>query len=422
MAEKQLKCTAIAAQHQKQWFAALRQDVFEGGKPYAIVQADMPLELFQVMGMPVVSNQWWAAMIAAKKMSSKYLDVLNDTGYSPELCRYCSLSLASTLANDPVTAPWGGLPKPAIISARLTCDCIQRVFSTWAAALGVEFVAFDAPGASHLPPRWWELSRDHWEDLFEPERLDYMIAQFKRLIKKLETITGDVFNEGALRALMNGVNQQEEYFEEARTLICNAEKCPVRMNEQMSNVMACQWLRGTDWAISHARSFRDEVQSRVDQGIAACPNEKIRLMWIGAGLWHATEFYTAFEESLGAVFVWSMYLAFGPDGYIRHGLDDPLRALASRTVSMNEQLHNPPWANEWIVNQARRHRIDAAIILTPLGTRPAATGNRFIELALERAGIPALPIVADMVDARKWKDAEMKSLVEKFLRERVRRL
>ena len=34
-------------------------------------------------------------------------------------------------------------------------------------------------------------------------------------------------------------------------------------------------------------------------------------------------------------------LAFGPDGYIRYGLDDPMAALASRTASFNEYLHNP---------------------------------------------------------------------------------
>ena len=63
-------------------------------------------------------------------------------------------------------------------------------------------------------------------------------------------------------------------------------------------------------------------------------------MWVRAGLWHDTDFYTAFEESHGAVFVWSMYLAFGPDGYIRYGFDDPIEALASRTASFNEYLHN----------------------------------------------------------------------------------
>lgn len=72
-----------------------------------------------------------------------------------------------------------------------------------------------------------------------------------------------------------------------------------------------------------------------------------------------------------------MYLAFGPDGYIRYGLEDPMRTLASRIVSMNEQLHNPPWANEWMAHQAQKNRIDAAIVLIPKGTRPSVTGSYF---------------------------------------------
>ena len=310
-----------------------------------------------------------------------------------------------------------GADFPALRSwaARLTCDCIQRVFQIWSEAFGTEFIALDAPGASDLPPRWWELSRYRWRELFEDHRLDFMVAQFNRLIESLERIASKRFDLESLRTLMEGVNRQEEYFEEVRDLICTAPRTPVRMQEQVSNVMATQWLRGSEWAISHARSFRDEVKARVESGIAACPSERIRLMWVGAGLWHDMDFYTAFEADYGAVFVWSMYLAFGPDGYIRYGLDDPLRALGSRTVSMNEQLHNPPWANEWIVDQAKRHRIDAALVLTPLGTRPSATGNRFIELALERAGIPVLPVFADMVDARSWDAADMRRKVSQFL-------
>jgi benzoyl-CoA reductase subunit B len=418
MAEKQLQCTARAAAYQKAWFAQLREDVFERQKPYAIVQADMPLELFHAMDVPVVSNQWWAAMVAAKRLAPHYLDSLDALGYHDGLCRYCSLSLASTIAGDPAQAPWGGLPKPALFSARLTCDCIQRVFEIWAAKFGSPFVPLDAPGASELPPRWWELSRYRWSELFESHRLDFMVAQFHSLIGALERITGSAFDVERLRSLMEGVNQQEQYFEEVREIICKAPKTPVRMHEQVSNVMAAQWLRGSDWAIAHARAFRDEVKERVNAGVAACPSERLRLMWVGAGLWHDTDFYTAFEERYGAVFVWSMYLAFGPDGYIRYGLDDPLRALASRTVSFNEQLHNPPWANEWIVEQAKTHRIDAALVLEPLGTRPSATGNLFIERALEAAGVPVLPIVADMVDARGWNGLEMRQKVSQFL-ERV---
>jgi benzoyl-CoA reductase subunit B len=419
MPEKQLQCTAAASEHQKQWFAQLRRDVFENHRPYAILQADMPFELFQAMDVPVVSNQWWSAVIAAKRLAPKYLDAMNSMGFHEGLCRYCSLSAAATLTGDPREAPWGGLPKPALIAARLTCDCIQRVFSIWAEAFGTEFIAIDNPGATQLPPHWWELSRRRWHELFEAHRLDLTVSQFRTIIAALERITNRKFDLNALRTLMEGVNRQEEYFGEALDLISAAPKTPVRMHEQITNVMAAQWLRGSDWAINHAKRFRNEVKSRVEAGIAANPKERLRLMWVGAGLWHDTQFYTAFEEKYGAVFVWSMYLAFGPDGYIRYGLDDPLRALASRTVSMNEQLHLPPWANEWIVEQAKRHRIDGALVLTPLGTRSSAAGNRFIERALELAGVPVLPVFADMVDPRGWNAGEMIELVGRFIEERL---
>src|SRR4029079_16664642 len=106
------------------------------------------------------------------------------------------------------------------------------------------------------------------------------------------------------------------------------------MTEQITSVMATQWVRGGEWALSHARAFRDEVKLRVGAGAAAWPGERARLMWVGAGLWHDTGFYTAFESSHRAVFVWSMYLAFGPDGYIRYGMDAREGAPASRTADL----------------------------------------------------------------------------------------
>ena len=226
-------------------------------------------------------------------------------------------------------------------------------------------------------------------------------------------------NREALRRRLEMVNQQEEVFDAVRRLIATAPETPVRMTEQISNVMATQWVRGAEWALAHARAFHDEVKHRVEGGIAACPGERARLMWVGAGLWHDTDFYTAFEESHRAVFVWSMYLAFGPDGYIRYGLDDPMAALASRTASFNEYLHNPPWAAEWIVQQARDHRINGALVLRPRSMKPAGTGRLFIERALEEAGIAVLPIEGDVVDARAWDAAAARAAVKSFLETRV---
>jgi benzoyl-CoA reductase subunit B len=419
MADKQLESTLAAAAFQKAWFLELRRRVFDDRQSYALVQADVPFELFDLLEIPAVSNQWWSSLVAAKRQAPAYIDAMAADGLSEQLCRYCSLGLATTRYRDCGQAPWGGLPPPRLLCARLTCDCIHRVFSLWAEALGAELFEIDHPGASELPPRWWELSRRRWRELVEPHRLAFVEATLERLVGRLEAISERRLDRAALTECLERVNRQEEIFDAARQLIASAPETPVRMTEQIANVMATQWVRGTDWAIRHAQTFYDEIRQRVDEGVAACPGERARLMWVGAGLWHDTDFYTAFEDSHHAVFVWSMYLAFGPDGYIRYDFDDPITALASRTASFNEYLHNPPWASEWIVEQARAHRIDAALVLEPGSMKPSATGRRFIERALEEAGIPVLPVHADVVDARAWNPAEARAAVRTFLDERV---
>jgi len=301
----------------------------------------------------------------------------------------------------------------------MTCDCVQRIFQQWADHVGAPFFALEAPGSSVLPERWWEISRHRWSELCEPYRLDLMVDELRQLCTELEKISGKPFDEDALRTFLHRVNEQEECLEEVREMIATAPQSPVRISEQITNVMATQWHRGSDWALGHAKAFRDEVRARVDAGIAACPTEKKRLMWVGAGMWHNTDFYSAFEESHGAAFVWSMYLPFGPDWYIRYGLDDPLRALASRVVTMNEVLHNPPYAPAWIVKEAKRNRIDGAVVLMPKGCRPAASGTLFITAALEAAGIPTFLLESDMVDARGWDGAAVNRDMARFIEEKL---
>ena len=127
--------------------------MIERGEPFAVAQADTPHEIFHAMDIPIVSNQWWSAYISAKRLSSRYFGVLDELGYPPNRCNYCSLGLACSLANDPATAPWGGLPKPTVLVARLTCDCIQQVFSQWAETLQTDFFAMEAPAWPQIAAR-----------------------------------------------------------------------------------------------------------------------------------------------------------------------------------------------------------------------------------------------------------------------------
>jgi benzoyl-CoA reductase subunit B len=183
----------------------------------------------------------------------------------------------------------------------------------------------------------------------------------------------------------------------------------------MPNTMIPQWHRGSDWAVEHARRFLEEVKSRIEagQGVAG---ERLRLMWIGAGLWHDTAFYSGLEEELGAVFVWSMYLPFAGAQYIRELHGKPFEALASRICSMNEVLHLPPWMDEWMVSEARRCGIDAAVVLMPPASRLSQSGTLITCESLRAAGVPVLMLDADMVDGKGWDHQAMVAHVGEFLR------
>ncbi|WP_292651019.1 2-hydroxyacyl-CoA dehydratase family protein [Nocardioides sp.] len=88
------------------------------------------------------------------------------------------------------------------------------------------------------------------------------------------------------------------------------------------------------------------MAQRIDDGVAVCPGEGRRLMWIGRGLWSDLDPYQRFHEDFGAVFVWSMYLAIAADGYVRYG-PDPLRALAARFIPFRPDAFTRPYSPDW---------------------------------------------------------------------------
>jgi benzoyl-CoA reductase/2-hydroxyglutaryl-CoA dehydratase subunit BcrC/BadD/HgdB len=414
----QLRSAQEAVAYQKEWFKSTRERLSQG-EPFVLANADTPHEIFLTMDIPVVMTQWWSAIISAKRLSPHYFDLMNERGYQRNLCRYCSLPLASAMDHNPDQAPWGGLPKPTLVLARLTCDALTKIFERLAREYQAIFFPLEHSAPTSSYPLWWERIKDHWNEVIEPHRLDLMVEELKALIRFLEVTTGKTFSHAKFVKVMELINRQEAYYKKTRDLIAETVPCPVGLPDQIASTMNSQWHRGTPWGLDHARRFYEEVKERVKKGEAACQNEKARLMWIGPGLWHNVPFYQYFEERYGAVFVCSIYLSLAADGYARECLNDPLRALASRHVSITELMYH----RDWLVKEARMHSVSGAVIIVSKSCiRPVggSVGWKFTQMAFEAAGIPVLPIYADVVDAREWNDEEIKGQVSRFIEEKVR--
>jgi benzoyl-CoA reductase subunit B len=415
-----MAATLAAQAHQKEEQSRFRSAVIEGGGPYVIADAVSPHEIFHTLDIPVISLAWYSAVIAAKRLSPYYFGLMDRFGYHDGLPRYSSLPFMTTLAGEPERAPYGGLPKPMMILERLRGDYTQKIGEQWAEAFGgTPVFTLDCSASTRLKSRWYEHAQHDWEDLYETHRLDFQVEQLRDLVAVAEMLSHSGFDAAKFRLVMDRVNRAGELAARAKDIIARTRPAPVSLPEQLTNIMAATWNRGSQWSIDHLQAYCEELEERAARGVGACPHEKIRLLWVNNGLWFATDFYRAFEAKYGAVFVWSMYSNFLSDGYRKYFSDDPLRALAARHISMNEQLHLPGWMAEWIIQQARDYRADAAVMLVPIGDRMASFGTNLCRLALEREGIPTLALTASMVDARLWDNAVMVRRVEQFLEERV---
>ncbi len=415
--ERNLSFAKENSAYNREWFSSLRQEVLRG-TPFAFVNADTPTEIFKAMGVPVVVNQWWASVVAAKQKSADYLGQLNALGYRSSLCKYCSLAYASTLETDPESAPWGGLPTPAVVVSSNDCGSLHKVFELWSERFDIPFFRLDRLAIQ--PPRtadWLDNLNSGWEEIFGSDAIDYLTERYKDLIGFLEDHTGQRFNPDRLRAVMDLVNRQEKYYFQTRELISAARPAPVNIADQMPATMIPQWHRGTEWGLSRAQIFHEETERRVAAGEAAAPNEQVRLMWLGTGLWYNLGFYEYFQQRYGAVFVWSIYTAIAADAYPTYG-PDPLRALAGRMTKIQALLNTAPYNIEWFKREAQKAGINGVVSLTG-GTeddcRETFGQHHLLRRAFEDIGVPVLRLGVDNADARSFDDEAIRARVGAFI-------
>ncbi|QAY75286.1 2-hydroxyacyl-CoA dehydratase family protein [Sphingosinicella sp. BN140058] len=387
---KSLESVATFGRYQRDWFASVRAQVAEGA-PFAIVNANAPQEILRAFDMPFVINQWWASIVAAKQQSSRYSALLAARDFPTDVEAYSAQGLAAAFDEDPDAAPWGGLPKPDFVHAILSSDPAGKIFREWADATGATPFLYERTidPRSDITIRWWEDLPERWADVLEPERIDLMVAELETVIAAVESGTGRRFSGARFAEVMTLVNEQEEYYRRTRDLIATTIPAPISIVDSMPATMVPQWHRGTIWARDAAKAFYEEVAARVENGLAAVPHERVRLMWVGRGLWSEMGFYQKWEESHGAVFVWSMYLALAADGYIRtlEGGRDPMRALAARFMTMGDELRMPTWAGPWNVREAQSHQVDGVVALRD--------ADPFVIRALRDAGFPVLQLSVD---------------------------
>jgi benzoyl-CoA reductase subunit B len=367
-----------------------------------------------------ITSEPYAASIAAnREFSNRCLEATERAGYARDLCSYMRNYWGSLLLDEFL---WGGkFPKPDFIWQDHIC-CSHAKWYQVVCDMEPEIPHFSIDVA--VGP----------EQEINDNKIDYLVGQMHDGIEWLEKVTGREYNDDLLIEAVHNECRATSVWAE----ICNLNKAiPAPLEEK---TMYSLYVLGT--LMKHSKivadfyeELRDEVQDRVDNGIAAVANERCRLMSDTQPPWGFLSLFRYLEE-FGAISVGSLY-TFGliglwevkPDGTWgprttpqQLGVEIKDRDHALRVLT-EWNLHKPEWQHfysphvktDMMVRIAKEWSLDGVMLHYNRGCEGLTVGIAENRLGLIEAGYPVMTFEGNMGDEREFDLARTMTRVDTFM-------
>lgn len=418
-----LKCWQKAKELRQDYYRSFEEAKSKGGLrwmgsawAFDAVPAGLGKDVFSMTGEP-----YGASCAFNKPVSLKYLKAAENFGFARDLCSYMRNYWGSILENESVFG--GKFPRADFGWTQHIC-CSHAKWYQNACELegGVPLFAVDV-GAGAYPP-------------FEPEmyqhRVDYVAGQLLDGIEWLEKITGREFqDELFLEAAWNDIRSTNRWAE-----ICMLNRAvPAPLDEKsIYSLYVFGVLEKSNGAFADFYDeLYEEVKDRVERGIAAVPNEKLRWMSDTQPPWGFLKIYRYMEE-WGAVSIGSLY-TYGLTGmwlYDEENQDlrprplpparpttreEACNMLADWHLSKPEYQHfyHPEYKTKMMDAIARKWGCEGIILHYNRGCEGLSTGIAENRLGLIKRGHRVMTYEGNMGDEREFDETATKNRIDIFL-------
>lgn len=390
------------ARDMSHWRAALTAEYYEelnnarkNGIPVAYITGFMPQEILYAMGIIPAYPESYAPLVCAQGYAQDFCQLMEERGYSPELCGYSKATLGSMFAGD---GPFGGLAKPdVLISSSNMCGSHPQWWDITSRYYGVPHFILDAVHANAQP---------------EERHIQYLVSQMKEMVHFLEETLGLTLSEEKLREAVILSDEANKYYAEILEML-KTKPSPLSFRDICGHVFPIVVLSGTPKAVEFYKVLRDFVADRVKSGTGIVKKERYRLAWDNIAIWHDLPLISYLEEQHNATIVYSTY-ANGTWGQ-RLDPDHPFESMAKKYFI--------GWVSRFVDNQIEVYRnaikeysVDGVIFFANRGCRPFTTGQYDLARALkEQDGLPSLMIEGNMADPRGYSKSETRRMVDEFI-------
>lgn len=232
-----------------------------------------------------------AAVCAAKGVGAAQCLKAESLGYSMDLCSYARIDIGC-LSDGCKESPTMGLPRPhLLVSNTNNCSLLVKWFDVHRRNMNIPHFILDVPFC-YGPQQ----ERD----------LQYVLAQFRDLIRTVEKLSGQKFNQD--RFYEAAAYTAAASMDWKRFMAC-AEHRPSGITVFDSFVQMAPFLiaRGTPELAAHYKILADDTEANVKAGIFPVPNEKYRLLWDNIAPWHQLRKMSTRLAGMGANIVAAPY-------------------------------------------------------------------------------------------------------------------
>lgn len=379
-------------------------------------------EIMESFGLAVVYPEQYSALLAAKAVALPYLEKAEADGFSHDVCGYARACIGYTIRRKelgmiPPEAPEHGMPDPDIIvTSSWACEGRHKWFQAQSRYLDVPYHVVEMI----LPPaEVTEAEKEYY--------VAYQVTEFREVVAFVERHLGLKLDIDRLDAVVKAREETRRIWKECYELR-QAIPSPMPSEDMLSCQFPGMFMGSEKEAQDFYRELKQELQYRVANRLGVIPEEKYRLMFSYAlPPWHHMDIFNHFE-SCGAVCVVEFpyyYEVYIPE--VEVNVSDPiermvrtayegalLSARRARQIFGHTKIH-PAYGYdmcEIMLETAKAYQVDAVVVHFPKSCRVTSLGNVHCARVLrEHAGIPAIFLESDIIDARDYAEAQTKARI-----------
>jgi len=396
-----IKATKRMKELMAQHFLGLDRAAREGSPKVAWCTSVGPAELLLAMGFDVYYPENHGALLGATRMAADLIPQANAAGYSPDICSYLTSDIGAFLKGvTPLSRAYGieSVPKADVLVFNTNqCRDVQDWFSFYARHWDVPIVGVRTHrGVGQIK--------------------DYQIAdvanQFKDMIPVLEEVSGNKFDLDRLREVV-GLSKQCTLL--WRQVLEYAAKVPAPMTffDHTIHMAPAVVLRGKPEAVEYYKLLLQELEERVQAGVAAVPGERVRLYWEGMPVWGRLRMLSELMREQQAAIVASTYC----NSWIFEAFEDhdPFNSMARAYLELFI-VRDEDYKERYIADWVERFGVQGIIFHNAKTCPNNSNSNYAMPTRLaHRLGIPSVVIDGDLNDLRCFSDEQAKTNLEAFV-------